>query len=213
MFAGCGYFLVTPDTYRLPNDNHQQVMPMSWQHYNQMYIPVLDQPRPQGKDISCQVSLVNQPVGQVQIQQHQQRILMEHIVQQQKLNLVDGKLYKGGSSACSAERSKTGSGCSNEIHRAGSEGSEVPSVQKPTRLCRSRSLPRYKEKEQENKNIRRSNSLKGDKRAPKDVNLANSNINKVKDKGKMVYRYTLSKEKKYDIECKYYRFRNFFNIV
>lgn len=59
--AGSGYFVVTSDTYRMPEDPTKTI-PLSWLHYNPNYIPVLNSnAKGLTRTISCQVTLANEP--------------------------------------------------------------------------------------------------------------------------------------------------------
>ncbi|KAL5018696.1 hypothetical protein ScPMuIL_004418 [Solemya velum] len=59
--TGFGYFVVTPETYRLPTDDPRMSYHTTWMHYNPMYIPVFPQSRAPMKTISCQTSLIEDP--------------------------------------------------------------------------------------------------------------------------------------------------------
>ncbi|XP_061180935.1 uncharacterized protein LOC133189577 [Saccostrea echinata] len=59
--TGSGYFVVTSDTYRMPEDPTKTI-PLSWLHYNPNYIPVLNSSaKGLTRTISCQVTLANEP--------------------------------------------------------------------------------------------------------------------------------------------------------
>lgn len=59
--SGSGYFVVTSDTYRMPEDPTKTI-PLSWLHYNPNYIPVLNSnAKGLTRTISCQVTLANEP--------------------------------------------------------------------------------------------------------------------------------------------------------
>ncbi|KAK3607159.1 hypothetical protein CHS0354_004419 [Potamilus streckersoni] len=61
--TGSGYFVVTPDTFRLPTDDPRDTtLSTTWMHFHPMYIPAIfsQQPRAPTRSISCQVSVEDQ---------------------------------------------------------------------------------------------------------------------------------------------------------
>ncbi|XP_029651203.1 uncharacterized protein LOC115224440 isoform X2 [Octopus sinensis] len=52
--TGSGYFVVTPDTYRVPLGENSFAVP--WSPYKQFYIPMVPPPKAQVRSISCQTS-------------------------------------------------------------------------------------------------------------------------------------------------------------
>ncbi|KAL3877588.1 hypothetical protein ACJMK2_035284 [Sinanodonta woodiana] len=61
--TGSGYFVVTPDTFRLPSDDPRDTtLSTTWMHFHPMYIPAFfsQQPRALTRSISCQVSVKDQ---------------------------------------------------------------------------------------------------------------------------------------------------------
>ncbi|XP_033743962.1 uncharacterized protein LOC117329873 [Pecten maximus] len=167
---GSGYFVVTPDTYRLPTDDPQQSYPVSWMHYNPMYIPV---PTNQQKtlltrSISCQVSLVNQP---------------QTVPQAPPTQTPPSQVIPATPTEVSKPR--------EEIYTDGTDILQSIANEKP-RLSRSSSARHTKERaskdERDNtKSVSRCSSMRGERGCRggenRDLNLANSNLNKVKDKG------------------------------
>lgn len=169
-FIGSGYFVVTPDTYRLPTDDPQQSYPVNWRHYNPMYIPVLANQSKAliTRSISCQVSLANQP--QTIPQAPPQQAPPPHA---QPPHAPSTDVYKP----------------SEEIYNGVETLIESVATEKP-RLSRSSSARRLKDKSNEErgntKPVSRCSSMKVDRcrgGENRDLNLANSNLNKVKDKG------------------------------
>ncbi|XP_060076540.1 uncharacterized protein LOC132556168 [Ylistrum balloti] len=167
---GSGYFVVTPDTYRLPTDDPQQTYPMSWMHYNPMYIPVpANRPKsPITRSISCQVSLVNQP----------QTIPQAPLVQTPPIQITPIQ-------APPVELSKP----RDEIY---TDEIRQSIVNEKPRISRSLSARHMKDKpskdERDNtKSVSRCSSMRGERGCRggenRDLNLAHSNLNKVKDKG------------------------------
>ncbi|XP_069125024.1 uncharacterized protein [Argopecten irradians] len=167
---GSGYFVVTPDTYRLPTDDPQQTYPVSWMHYNPMYIPVLQNQQKSllTRSISCQVSLVNQP---------------QNVPQGLQTQAPPTQIQPSTPTEVSKPR--------EEIYSDGIDVLNSVANEKP-RLSRSSSARHAKEKTNKDergsaKSISRCSSMRGERGCRdgenRDLNLANSNINKVKDKG------------------------------
>lgn len=54
--TGSGYFVVTPDTYRVPIGDKSGSFTVPWSPYKPLYIPMIPTPKTQVRSISCQTS-------------------------------------------------------------------------------------------------------------------------------------------------------------
>ncbi|XP_046549606.1 uncharacterized protein LOC124259517 isoform X2 [Haliotis rubra] len=177
--SGTGYFVVTPETYRLTSDDQNVTFNTSWLPYHPMYIPVF----PQIQNLPSQL----QHLHHLQHLQHQQ----EHQQQQQQLHMRAPMR----SISCQADMNGKAqahhcpAGVGKDITENKKAGKQRPRSQSMRGLkTRDRDMDRNKATVIENDDaLKRTISVryKTDKvkAINKDMNLKTSNINQDKEKG------------------------------